>query len=736
MTVAISPDEKRMVTGSLDGTARLWDMATGRQIEPPLAHVNWVSVVAFSPDGQTLLTGSYDRSARLWQVAELSASSATGKPLGKPLPHPDILWSAAFSPAGNTVVTGTTTDYSGAARARLWDVGTGKLLWEALPDKDWVQGVAFSPDGKAILTVSRGREARLLDAATGRPLGPPMLHQDGVTVSAFSPDGRLLLTGSADYSARLWDATTGRPFGPALPHQGEVLAVSFSRDGKMVLTGSGDGRARLWDVATGKPIGPPLSHPLPVTAVAFRPPHPTLSPKWWGRGLGEEDGRTFVTVTGDGDPRVWPVPEPMAGDAERIALQVQVLTAESLENGEIAKLDAADWEERRQRLAGADSGLGAGVLAWSGDPASKGDVAWHERQVRDAEQLGATSAALWHLDRLLAARPDEWQLYARRARARRAAGKLAQADADYARAWEHGPHGQVLDWYRHCIVNCASAEQWDTELWYLNRLLAAAPQDWEAYWDRAAVYAKLGQSEQRDADMAKAVECGADSAVVANWADEQASRGRWEKAAALYAEAIPRGPVTPSTWQKYAWVRLRTGDQAGYRKVCETMLKDMNKEPQNILVVLAVSQATILGPQAVAEYEPVIALTESTVRKVLPHSQDLRHVLLRSLGALLYRAGRTEEAFVRLKEAIAAEKDRSVAQDWLFLALAHHQLGHAAEAAQALQKARTRPSATEAPDIWDNLENELLRREAEAVVTGKTAEPSGTEQTGKNSSNS
>jgi hypothetical protein len=69
-----------------------------------------------------------------------------------------------------------------------------------------------------------------------------------------------------------------------------------------------------------------------------------------------------------------------------------------------------------------------------------------------------------------------------------------------------------------------------------------------------------------------------------------------------------------------------------------------------------------------------------------------------------------------------------VAQDWLFLALAHHRLGHAAEAAQALQTARTRPAAAVAPDSWDNLEVELLRREAEAVITGKAAEPSEREQ--------
>jgi Flp pilus assembly protein TadD len=256
-------------------------------------------------------------------------------------------------------------------------------------------------------------------------------------------------------------------------------------------------------------IAAPLMHPDAVLSSAFSP-----------------DGRWIVTGANDGVARLW----------EIAAAPTRVVA----------------WSPR--------------VVAWSPDHTTTRGPAWHERQVRDAEQLGITPAALWHLDRLLATRPDDWLLYARRARAHRAARQLVQADADYTRAWERGPHGQVLDWYRHCIVDCACAEQWDTELWYLNRLLAAAPEDWEAYRDRAAVYAKLGQPEQREADMAKAVEFGAESTVVANWANEQTSRGRWEKAAALYAEAIRRGPVTPSTWQKYAWVRLRTGDRAGYRK--------------------------------------------------------------------------------------------------------------------------------------------------------------------------
>jgi WD40 repeat protein len=154
-----------------------------------------------------------------------------------------------------------------------------------------------------------------------------------VKAVAFSPDGKHFVT--AVNAAQFWDAATGRAVGKPLRHPEMVEVLRFSPDGKLLLLAGGPG-AQLWLVAAQKPLGPPLPHPARVLAGAFSP-----------------DGRSVVTGTLGGHVRLWNVPAPAQGSAERLALWAQVHTGLELdEEGAPRLLDAAVWEQRRRRLQG------------------------------------------------------------------------------------------------------------------------------------------------------------------------------------------------------------------------------------------------------------------------------------------------------------------------------------------------------------------------------------------------
>jgi WD40 repeat protein len=94
---AVSPDGKRLLTHSDDNTARIWDLAAGRLVFPPLAHIDQVGSAAFSLDGERVVTTS-DVLAQLWDAR-------TARPLGAPFADSRLMRNAAFSPDGASLVT-------------------------------------------------------------------------------------------------------------------------------------------------------------------------------------------------------------------------------------------------------------------------------------------------------------------------------------------------------------------------------------------------------------------------------------------------------------------------------------------------------------------------------------------------------------------------------------------------------------------------------------------------------
>ena len=282
-----SPDGKQVVTASYDGTARVWDAQTGHPLTEPLKHGGVVWFASFSPEGARIVTASSAGTARVWDAQ-------TGQPLTEPLKHDNPVTFAQFSPDGVRIVTGIVMGV-GAARlsgaVQVWDAQSGQPLTEQLTLNGSVWTAQFSPDGKRVVAASEDGTVQVRDAQSGKALMEPLKHNGGVRSVQFSADGKRIVTASRDSTSRVWDARTGDPLTGPLKHNGTVWSAQFSPDSKRIVTASEDCTAQVWDTETGLPLIEPLKHRSEVNSAQFSP-----------------DGRRIVTAAEDNTARVWDVP--------------------------------------------------------------------------------------------------------------------------------------------------------------------------------------------------------------------------------------------------------------------------------------------------------------------------------------------------------------------------------------------------------------------------------------------
>jgi WD40 repeat protein len=275
-SVAVSPDGRRIVSGSDDNSVVVWDLETGTQIHRLTGHQGWVSAVAVSPDGRRIISGSSDQTVAVWDLE-------TGTQIHQLTGHQDAVSSVAVTRDGRRIVSG-----SWDTTVAVWDLESGTRIHRITGHHGAVNSVAVSPDGRHIISASEDKTLAVWDFESGTRIRELNGHEWGVNSVAVSNDSRRVVSGSEDQTVAIWDFESGTRIQQLTGHRRAVRSVAVSGDGRRIVSGSDDQTVAVWDVESGTPAFRLTGHQDAVNSAAVSP-----------------DGRRIASGSSDQTVAVW-----------------------------------------------------------------------------------------------------------------------------------------------------------------------------------------------------------------------------------------------------------------------------------------------------------------------------------------------------------------------------------------------------------------------------------------------
>jgi WD40 repeat protein len=277
--IAYNPNGRFLAVSAGEKTIRIYDARPGDRLKAELlktltGHAAQILGLCFC-DTNTLVSISLDQTAKIWDVESGKLLHSTDLPLGKQVRF-------AIAPGQQSLAAD-----SSFGKARLWNYRTGELLKTFEPNDSWVSALAFTPDGKLLVIGTDKGVVRVMDVATWKVtrtidldspvhslaasaehiavgygdgtvamlnLGeqssvPEVRKQTGaINGLAFSPKGDQFASASADRTVKVWDAATLKLRSSLEGHVAGVVDVTFSPNGQKMASIDADGNVNYWSV--------------------------------------------------------------------------------------------------------------------------------------------------------------------------------------------------------------------------------------------------------------------------------------------------------------------------------------------------------------------------------------------------------------------------------------------------------------------------------------------------------
>ena len=274
--LVVSPDGKRLYSGSHDECIKVWDLDTWEEIVTLRGHTSRIISLAITGDGKRLFSSSHDRTIILWDLDTFSEILR--------LPgHASFISALGLTGDGKRLI-------SAGDEVKTWNLDAGR---ETLPLPGHVDTLLMMPDGRRLFSLSSGQytqgskgitdgkgvkfitgDMKIWDLTTGREVMKMRAPTSSVHKTAvLSADGRRLFTagGEAKVSGEIkaWDLPSGTEIWDAKVPADMVTSLALSSDGTRLYSGSEGGAIKTWDAHTGKEIAALPGHGAGISSLAL-----------------------------------------------------------------------------------------------------------------------------------------------------------------------------------------------------------------------------------------------------------------------------------------------------------------------------------------------------------------------------------------------------------------------------------------------------------------------------------
>jgi WD40 repeat protein len=703
--LAFSPDGRRLasctettVESAQPPEIKVWDAEGGRELATfGVERRSGEQSLAFSTDGRRLaITLSNER------PAVLLLDAATGGEVGSLVaPTTDHgLNAVTFSPDGRRIAAAC-----GDSTVVLWDAEAMSFVRLFRGHTRDVYGVAFSPDGRRIASASRDNTVRLWDVASGREVATLRGHQRGVLSVQFGPDGSWLASTGWDRTIKVWEVAAQGDSLTLTGNRGWAFRTQYAPDGRLVTAGFGVVSVR--DPATGQTLSAISMSGGGVQGLALSPDGGRVAAArefletfdLWDTG----DGRHLATFRGHAG-RVRGLA--FSPDGRRIAsASDEETSAGRLSDAATVRLwDAATGREVRS-LRGHPGG--AFTVAFSPDGRRLASIGWDSTVRLWDPEIGAELRVLRGVVQLQR-RSDIF-------------GNAIAFSPDGRRLAAASDDGRVMVWDAETGASVLTLSGYDAEVNGVafdprGRRIASASQDgtvrlWDAvtgeevFTLRGHVSGVLGVAFSPDGMQ---IASASIDMTIKIWESARPSRDvlRRREVVALVATLFKRFPLQAEVIEH---LRADATLAGPVREAALEVAASQREEPNRLYTA---SWEIIVSPDRSAQdYDRALRYAE-VANRLVPDSGTF----MKGLGVAQYRKAKYAEAvenLTRSDRVLAPRVGGSVPANLAFTAMAHHRLGHRAEAREALSRLR---DAMKRSQWKEDRESQGFVREAEALI--------------------